>query len=144
MATVVRDERAAPLAREIVTVVDRSQHVELRQSDVVHSDFHHRNYLAIGDEVTGVFDWEFARPGDWRLDLVTLAFWAAVGGLVPAPAAGIIVSTALAECQPDVLGFLAAFQALRQLDFDVRTHPERVAGLAAAIEANVAPWWRRA
>jgi aminoglycoside phosphotransferase (APT) family kinase protein len=144
MTTVVRDERAAPLAREIVTVVDRSQHVELRQSDVVHSDFHHRNYLAIGDDVTGVFDWEFARSGDWRLDLVTLAFWAGFPSLVPAAAARIIVEAALAECLPDVLAFLAAFQALRQLDFDVRTHPERVAGLAAAIEANVAPWWRRA
>ena len=143
MTTVVRDGRAASLAREIAAAVDRTRNVELRRGDVVHSDFHHRNYLAIGDEVTGVFDWEFARPGDWRLDLVTLAFWAAFGSLVPAPAANIIVEAALSESPPDVLAFLAAFQALRQLDFDVRVHPERVEGLVAAIEENIAPWWRQ-
>ena len=143
MVTVVRDERAARLARETAAAVERRKDVELRRNDVVHCDFHHRNYLAIGDDVTGLFDWEFARAGDSRLDLVTLGFWAAIGGLVPAPVASIVVEAALAACPPDVLAFLAAFQALRQLDFDVRTHPDRVDGLIRAIEANIAPWWRQ-
>jgi aminoglycoside phosphotransferase (APT) family kinase protein len=142
MTTVVGDGRAAPLAREIAAAVDRWQSVELRQHDVVHSDFHHRNYLAAGDEVTGVFDWEFARAGDWRLDLVTMTFWAALGNLIPDSAAGIIVEAAVAECPAPVLAFLASFQALRQLDFDVRTHPDRVEPLVAAINARIAPWWR--
>jgi aminoglycoside phosphotransferase (APT) family kinase protein len=142
MTTAVRDERAARLARELAAVIERQDRVDLRHGDVVHSDFHHRNFLAVGDEVTGVFDGEFARAGDWRMDLVTLAFWCAIGGLVPEDSAHMVIASALAACPPDVLAFLAAFQALRQLDFDVRMHPARVESIVSAIDANVAPWWR--
>ncbi|MEX0750861.1 MAG: phosphotransferase [Dehalococcoidia bacterium] len=94
METVVQDERAAPLARELASVVEHGERVQLRQNDVVHADFHHRNYLAIGDEITGVFDWEFALSGDWRVDLVTLAFWCAIDHRVPPDAARIVVECA--------------------------------------------------
>jgi hypothetical protein len=52
--------------------------VGARTSDVMQNDFHHRNYLADVDAVTGVCDWEGASVGDWRFDLATLAFWSAV------------------------------------------------------------------
>jgi len=56
---------------------------------IVHWDFTPDNVLASGGHVTGVIDWEGARPGDPRFDLVTLAFYApgtpllerALGGL---------------------------------------------------------------
>jgi aminoglycoside phosphotransferase (APT) family kinase protein len=145
LPVVAADKRTAALARELAAVFDRTRHVELRRRDVVHADFHHRNYLAIGDEITGVFDWEFALPGDWRADLVNLAFWAAViDEQIPEDPALLIIDAALQACPPDVLGFLAAFQSIRQLDFDVRVHPERVDGIVHAIEANIAPWWREA
>jgi len=143
MATVVQDERAVPLSRELRDIVERGERVKLRRNDVVHSDFHHRNYLAIGDDVTGVFDWEFAMPGDWRMDLVNLAFWAAIlRNQIPAEAGGIVIDAMFEVCPPDVLRFLAAYQSLRQLDYDVRAHPERVDRIVQALETSIAPWWR--
>jgi aminoglycoside phosphotransferase (APT) family kinase protein len=58
---------------------------------IVHWDFSPDNVLARAGRVTGVIDWEGARPGDPRFDLVTLAFYApgtpllddAVAGLDP-------------------------------------------------------------
>ena len=73
-----------PLAMELAEAAGRHAGVELRSNDVIHNDFSHRNCLAIGDEVTGIIDWERASVGDWRLDLVTLAYWAC---LRPAAAA---------------------------------------------------------
>src|SRR5262245_37988848 len=56
---------ARPLGGEIearlFALADR--HAPSRRHDVVHVDFHHRNYLADGERVTGVFDWEGARAG---------------------------------------------------------------------------------
>lgn len=144
LQTVVQDQRAVPLAHELAAVMERSEGVEIRQHDVVHADFHHRNYLAIDDEVTGVFDWEFAMPGDWRTDLVNLAFWAALlPGQILHDAASIIIDEAFTACPPDLLAFLVAYQSLRHLDFDVRVHPERVEFIAHGIETQIAPWWRR-
>jgi aminoglycoside phosphotransferase (APT) family kinase protein len=44
--------------------------------EIVHWDFTPDNVLARDGRVTGVIDWEGARPGDPRFDLVTLAFYA--------------------------------------------------------------------
>jgi aminoglycoside phosphotransferase (APT) family kinase protein len=143
LPTIAADDRTAPLARELAAVLDRHRDIELRKDDVVHGDFHHRNYLTVGDEITGVFDWEFALPGDWRADVANLAFWAAViGEQIPRDAGSIIIDATVEACPPDVLAFLAAFQSVRQLDYDVRVHSEYVSGLVHSIDAGVAPWWR--
>ena len=137
-----RDE-TRPLAAELASVLDRCAQVELLEDGVVHGDFHHRNYLAIGDEITGVFDWEFARPGDWRTDLVNLAFWSALlPDQIPPDVASIIIDRMKQRCPPPVLALLAARMTLRQLDFDVRVHPEFLATIVPGVEAHIAPWWR--
>jgi aminoglycoside phosphotransferase (APT) family kinase protein len=137
-------EKTHELADEIRNAVRACDGVELRQSDVTHGDFHHRNFLALGDDVTCVFDWEFAAPGDWRADLVTLAFWCAVlrDYLIPGDAGRIAIERAEELCPSPVLAFLAATMAARQLDFDVREHPERLEMITSSIERHVAPWWR--
>lgn len=133
----------ATIAAELGAVLERAAGVPLLGDSVMHNDFHHRNYLADGDEVTGVFDWEMAWPGDWRFDLVTLAFWAVLlPEQIPAPAARLIVERMHAACPPDVLALLSALRATDQLDFDARVHPERLALVLPAIETQVAPWWR--
>jgi aminoglycoside phosphotransferase (APT) family kinase protein len=141
--TIEAQEATSSLAVEIRAVIERSQGLALLDDSVVHGDFHHRNYLAIGDRVTGVFDWELARIGDWRSDLVTLAFWSVVVPAQVAPAAAdVILRRLLSECPPDVIAYFAAHRAARQLDFDAREHPERLVLARDAIEAHVAPWWR--
>jgi aminoglycoside phosphotransferase (APT) family kinase protein len=133
------------LAAELRGVFENLAHVELLHDGIVHGDFDHRNYLADGDRITGVFDWDYADSGDWRSDLVTLAFWSAMPpGLIPRAPAQIIISRTQELCPPALLALLAARHALRQLEFDARIHPERLAGLISGIEAHVAPWWRSA
>jgi aminoglycoside phosphotransferase (APT) family kinase protein len=85
------------LSMELAPFAGRAATLDLRRGDITHRDFHHRNFLAIGDEVTGVFDWELAAPGDWRGDLMTLGFWSQ---LIPAqfePDAAAIAVGALRE-----------------------------------------------
>lgn len=134
---------APDLAAELEGVLVRTAGIELRRGDVVHSDFHHRNFLAEGDRVTGVFDWEIASPGDWRFDAVTLAFWArVVPGAATDEARDIARRKAEAICDPATLAFMTVALAVRQVAFYARRKPERVPGLLAAIEASVASWWR--
>ena len=134
---------APELVAELEQAVERADGIELRRGDVVHSDFHHRNFLAEGDRVTGVFDWEIASPGDWRFDVVALAFWLS---MVPASASEearrLVRSKAESLRDPGTLAFMAAALAARQLDFYIRRRPERVPGFQAALERTVAPWWR--
>ena len=67
------DERVVTILDEVVEVGARTDVDMFRTTDVVHGDFHHRNFLAVGDEVTAVFDWETAAVGDARADLAKLA-----------------------------------------------------------------------
>lgn len=139
----VAAESAPVLAAELSQVLDRTSHIKLRQGDVVHSDFHHQNLLVIGDEVTGVFDWEIATPGDWRFDVVTLAFWSSmVPGQVPADARAMVYEQMTAICAPAELAFMAAVLAARQLAFEASTHPDRIARFAEGLQHVVAPWWQ--
>jgi hypothetical protein len=131
------------LAVELGAVLHRPTPVSLFEDGIVHGDFHHRNFLAEGSQVTAVFDWEFASVGDWRYDLVTLAFWASLlPGQIPPDAARIAVQRMLETCPADVLAFLTALRAITQLDFDARVHPELLPGAISGIEANIAAWWR--
>jgi hypothetical protein len=136
-------EQTSSIAGELRSVVERTNDVALLDDGVVHGDFHHRNYLAVGLEVTGVFDWELATVGDWRSDLVTLAFWSVMVQDQVSPAAReIIAARLMQECGQDVIAFFAARCALRQLEYDAREHPDRLLVARDAIEAHVAPWWR--
>lgn len=145
IARVEQHEETRPIACELAAVIERYGGRALIEDSVVHRDFHHRNYLAIGDEVTGVIDWELAGTGDWRADLVTLAFWSALlPAQIPPGAARIVIERMEEVCPPDVLALLAARMTLRQLDFDVRVHPERLPAILPGLERSVARWWRAA
>jgi aminoglycoside phosphotransferase (APT) family kinase protein len=141
LATITNTSATHALAIELSAVLDRTRSAPLLDNGVVHNDFHHRNFLAIGDDVTGVFDWEFADIGDWRYDLVTLAFWSTV---VPSPHAKLAVDRMHDVCEPDVLALLTAVRTITQLDFDARNNPQSLAALVASIERDIAPWWRAA
>jgi aminoglycoside phosphotransferase (APT) family kinase protein len=131
------------LAAELGRVIEASDKAQFLDDGIVHSDFHHRNYLAVGDDVTGVFDWELASVGDWRADLVTLAFWSAiVTEQVPRDIAAYVTDEMKSRCPAEVIAFFAACRAITQLDFAARVHPDRVSGLTTSIEERIAPWWR--
>jgi len=131
---------AAPLARELADAL-ALRPTSLRTHDVVHGDFHHRNYLAIGDQVTGVFDWDLAWVGDWRIDLVNLACWSSwVPSQIPPAVARLVVEAVMAECEADLLALLTAFHTLTVLDFNVREHPDRVPWQLGAIDGTTRRW----
>ena len=127
------------LALELADVLDRTKEVPLLDDGVVHNDFHHRNFLAIGDDVTGYFDWEFADIGDWRYDLVTLAWWTTV---MQMDAARLAVDR-MQRCASRT-SWRSSRPSARsaQLDFDVRNNPAFLPGLIERIRADIAPWWR--
>jgi len=131
------------LAVELARVIESGDEIQLLEDGIVHNDFHHRNYLAVGDEVTGVFDWELASVGDWRADLVTLAFWSSiVTEQVPRDVAAYVTDEMKRRCPARVIAFFGACCAIQQLDFDVRVHPDRLSGLITSMEERIAPWWR--
>ena len=117
--------------------------LDLRDNDVVHGDFSHRNVLAIGEDVTGVIDWDLAGVGDCRLDLVTLTYWCAVEPLRRTPIAAQIIDHHLREaCSPPMRAVFAAYVALRHLAYVARAHPDQTDALAHTITTEIAPWWR--
>jgi aminoglycoside phosphotransferase (APT) family kinase protein len=133
------------VAAELQAVLKAHADVVLQTGDIAHNDFSHRNVLAIGDEVTGVIDWEQAAAGDWRMDLATLSYWAALEPDAATPAAATLIATALRDvCPPPVLAVLFARLALRHVDLDARMRPKRLPPLLRAIETRIAPWWRSA
>ena len=68
---------------------------------VVHGDFHHGNALFEDDDTVAVFYWDIAGPGDWRFDLVMLAFGCLVRPRSCEPAAAaLIIDAVRSECPP--------------------------------------------
>jgi len=141
LRTITQERTTRDLALELSAVLERTKDVPLLDDGVVHNDFHHRNFLAIGNDVTGVFDWEFADIGDWPYDLTTLAWWST---RMRFAVAKLAVDRMYEVCEPDVLALFAAVRTISQLDFDARNNPDFLPGLIESIEAHVAPWWRAA
>lgn len=93
-------------------------------TDAVHFDFTPANWLASGNVLTGVVDWNGAGRGDRLLDLVTLRF-----GLLPlACDDGVVqkVDTLLDHVPPEVLRPAWAHMSLRMIDWTIRHHPDTV------------------
>ena len=134
---------APALAAEASVAVQRCAKVELGHGDVVHGDFHHRNFLAVGDTISGVFDWELSTPGDWRVDVATLAFWSKIVPSQIRPTVAAIVEERLhGIAEPEIVALFGACLALNIIEFDQRVHPERLADLLRLLEEHIAPWWR--
>jgi aminoglycoside phosphotransferase (APT) family kinase protein len=80
---------------------------------IVHWYFTPDNVLASDGRVTGVIDWEGARPGDPRFDLVTLAFYAP--GTPP-------LERALARIDTGLRAVYQAHLCVRQAEWSLRRH----------------------
>ena len=88
-------------AATLVAALDRGERADLLDYRVVHGDFHHGNALFEDDDTVAVFYWDIAGPGDWRFDLVMLAFGCLVRPRSCEPAAAaLIIDAVRSECHP--------------------------------------------
>ena len=92
--------------------------------------------------MTGVFDWDIAGAGDWRFDLVSLAFGCTRRGKGCEPAALEAVSAAVRrECDPAVAAFLMCCQTARILWMRRVRGPAAVERASLRLQETLAPWW---
>lgn len=130
-------------ARVLAGAIDRGEDAEILRTTIVHGDFHHGNSLVDGNEVTGVFDWEIAGPGDWRFDLVMLAFGCHVRPDSCEPAASALVTEAVrSACPDDVAALMMACQVLRQSSMIAARAPDRAATACGRMVAALDGWLR--
>ena len=134
---------AAELLREIIDVGNSADPSVLRRTDAMHRDWHHRNLLVRGETVTAVIDWEAARAGDARLDLVLLNYWTGVyvGSGISRPAHERVSSFTAARVDPHARRILASLVALHQLWFVCAHRPERLDETVAQVRRGLAPYW---
>jgi aminoglycoside phosphotransferase (APT) family kinase protein len=134
---------AAALLDEIVEVGESADPSTLRSTDAMHGDWHHRNLLVDGERVTAIIDWENARPGDGRLDLVLLGYWTSVyAGIGVAPRAEARVRAAAdRQVEPVARALLSAFIALHQLWFVCAFRPERRTETVDQVRRHLAHHW---
>jgi hypothetical protein len=94
-------------------------------------------------EVTGVLDWEIAGPGDWRFDLVVLAFGCHIAPGSCEPAASELVTEAVRfHCPDDVAALMMACQVLRLASMTAARSPDRSAKACGRMVAALDPWLR--
>ena len=134
---------AAGLLGEIIEVGRHADPMILRRTDAMHGDWHHRNLLVDGEDVTAVIDWENARPGDARFDLLLLGYWTSVyAGTGVAPRAATAVTAATdREVEPEARALLCAAIALHQLWFVCAFRPERITETVRDARRHLAPYW---
>jgi aminoglycoside phosphotransferase (APT) family kinase protein len=134
---------AAALLGEIIDVASSADPSVLRRTDAMHRDWHHRNLLVRGETVTAVIDWEAARAGDARLDLVLLTYWTGVyaGSGVSREAHERVSAFTAARVEPDARRALAALVALHQLWFVSALRPERLNETVTQVRRELAPHW---
>jgi aminoglycoside phosphotransferase (APT) family kinase protein len=96
---------------------------------IVHWDFTPDNVLTRDGRVTGVIDWEGARPGDPRFDLVTVAFYAPGTPLV---------EQALVDIDAGVRAVYQAHLCVRQAEWSLRRHDEATGERMLAYALEVA------
>lgn len=100
---------------------------------IVHWDFTPDNVLARDGRVTGVIDWEGARPGDPRFDLVTLAFYA--------PGTPLL-ERALADVDAGLRAVYRAHLCVRQAEWSLRRHDAATGERMLAYALEVASGFR--
>ncbi len=123
-------------------VIDRTAPTLFRSSDIVHHDFHHRNFLAHGDQVTAVIDWEGATTGDSRIDLCELAWASRPGSPTRSAEADRLTSTAVAnEVDPTVATAIAAARAIEKLAFGLRADEATLGAMLASVTGYLQPLW---
>ncbi|GAB3426461.1 hypothetical protein GCM10027569_65820 [Flindersiella endophytica] len=116
LASGVRPE-LQQLADRAIALLSSADPGVLRTGDVVHGDFHHRNLLAVGSDVTAVFDWEGAHAGDSRHDLLRLASAAIAAGQVEPAGAAWLRAEVERWVPAEVRAILGAIQVLDDFRF---------------------------
>lgn len=107
----------APLARRISETLDTADLTNLRANDVEHHDFHYRNLMVDGPDLVAIFDWDGARPGDSRRDLLRMASTGLGIGRVDDEARDLLRELVAREVPADVRTALGAILALGDLGF---------------------------
>jgi aminoglycoside phosphotransferase (APT) family kinase protein len=128
-------------AAALAAALDRGEDADILDSTVVHGDFHHGNTLIDDDDIVAVVDWDIAGPGDWRFDLVTLAFGCVVRPRsCEAAAASLIIDGARSECPPDVAALMMACQVLRMTSMLAARSPETATQACSRMVAALEAW----
>ena len=123
-------------------VLSDTEDLALSQTTIVHGDFHHRNLLVDNGRVTGVFDWDIAGPGDWRFDLVNLAFACQMYPRTCEPEALATVVAAVHEhCDAPTAAFLTACQTLRALSMLRERRPDWVEPASRRMQSTFVGLW---
>jgi aminoglycoside phosphotransferase (APT) family kinase protein len=129
-------------AAVLVAALDRGEGADLLDYTVVHSDFHHGNTLIENDDIVAVLDWDIAGPGDWRFDLVTLAFGCGVRPQFYEPAAAaLIIDAVRSECPTDVAALMMACQILRTTSMLAARSPETATQACSRMVAALSAWF---
>jgi aminoglycoside phosphotransferase (APT) family kinase protein len=128
-------------AAVLVAALDRGEGADLLDDTIVHSDFHHGNTLIEDDDIVAVLDWDIAGPGDWRFDLVTLAFGCVVRPRSFEPAAAaLIIEAVRSECPYDVASLMMACQVLRTTSMLAVGSPETATQACSRMVAALHTW----
>ncbi|MGI8868958.1 MAG: phosphotransferase [Mycobacteriales bacterium] len=125
---------------EARAVVDSTDVALFRGYDVVHHDFHHRNFLVRGDRIVAVFDWEGAGPGDSRADLCELA-WSSPSPDRTRDADAVARAAFDATVEPVVAAAMAASRAIEKLAFGLRSDPATLHGVLGSVRMHLRPRW---
>ena len=134
-------ELAPDDATVLRAALDGGAGADLLETTIVHGDFHHRNALVDGDDVVGVFDWDLAGPGDWRFDLVMLAFGCRLQPAACDPGALDLVTDAVrTECPDEVIALMTACQVLRIASMTASRAPSRAPVLVSRMIRTLATW----
>jgi hypothetical protein len=116
--------------------------ISLAQTAIVHGDFHHRNCVVENGRVTGVFDWDIAGPGEWRFDLVNLAFACQMyPKTCEREALEAVIGAVHEHCDEPTAAFLMACQALRALSMLRLRRPDWVEPASRRMQATLGQWW---
>ena len=107
-------------ARSMARTVDITA---IRNGDVVHMDYHHRNILQRKSQVTGVVDWEGLECGDRGFDRFTLAFYSGVAGLANSRRRDWLADLTKGSCA-DAAALYIAHLAIRSVDWAIRNETE--------------------
>ena len=123
-------------------MLNATEDVVIAQETIVHGDFHHRNFLADDGRVSGVFDWDIACPGDWRFDVVNLAFACQMYPKSCEPEALVTVIAAVREhCDAPTAAFFTACQTLRALSQVRDRQPRWLERVSQRMQATLGQWW---
>ena len=129
-------------AATLGAALDRGEGADLLDHTVVHSDFHHGNILIEDDDIVAVLDWDIAGPGDWRFDLVTLAFGCVVRPRSCEPTAATLITDAVrSECASDVAALMMACQVLRMTSMLAVRAPETATQACSRMVAALHSWF---